>query len=105
VTSLILAKGKPAVRKDYVRQQGGGGFEGKDPRYLTDADKMQLEQTKKRRNNRGRGIEGKYVFKMEHLSKFIEGDKPLFEDLNLQIWAGYVKNSRLGNPGPNLTFL
>jgi len=79
---------KSAGNNEFIRRQGNDSLDNKDPRYLSDADKMELENRKKR-NNKGRGIEGKYVFKMENVSKYIDGDRPLFENLNLQIWAGY----------------
>lgn len=42
----------------------------------------------KKRNN-GRGIEGKTIFTLSGVSKYVE-DTPLFENVNLTIWQGYV---------------
>lgn len=37
----------------------------------------------------GRGIEGKYVYSMRDVAKYVEND-PLFENVNLMLLQGYV---------------
>lgn len=70
--------------RDFIRQSG------KSLEAQRVAAKEERDNSKKKRRNAGRGVEGKYVFSVQDVSKFVDGDKALFENVSFQVFQGYA---------------
>jgi hypothetical protein len=86
-----------AASRDFIRQSG------KSLEAQRVAAKEDKDTGKKKKKNAGRGVEGKYVYAVQEVSKYIDGDKPLFEDVSFQIFQGYARLQQ--RPTLDLLFL
>lgn len=94
----MIAKSKGRGPATAVREVGSleNITEEEEIRRKVEA-KEKAAKAKKRAH--GRGIEGKYVFSLQKVGKYLENN-PLFENVSLTLLQGYARPStfQIGNP-------
>jgi hypothetical protein len=93
--SASLAKKNKYAKNDQEFIRAGR----QETEVLTEEEKLQKRQEEKEKKNQpvkkaknpGRGVEGKFVYAMQNVYKFVNGDRAILDNISLSFFEGYAK--------------